>query len=427
MSAFFSSGDSTIKPVFRRETGDLLLFRWDCVQILRAGPPPQAWVKTAKEPYWKPNRGGDALSLRAAHFQVRRYRAMQTRAVKAGLPRPSYPRFEALEGFLQLIPDEMLKEIVKFRRRHWHLYGLFARGGPAALELSRSNNRALAFALASAWCFARPVRWELRRARALLRHKRKHIAAALGFPPTRAAVRVLAKVVPESIDVRPLLFLRDALNQSDLARKRLAHVGQVNCGVIRLLTSRFAAHLSTTLLDDVGKMRSCAFSGHDVHRLVEDTLAMCRDLGRPLPVIRSYDHLLRLHAGSIDHIRARGPHADCTFDPPPLPPAAGLQAIHDARTLWMEGDQMRHCVSSYRHDIMAGNIYVYRVLKGDGRKRCTLAIGRDRRGRWEVVDLKSKCNASPGQSARAFVDTWLARQGQRGEASRSGRGQEHGG
>lgn len=407
VGTFFSSGDVEIKPVFRRETGDLVLFRYDRVQVLRAGPPPQAWVKTADEPTWRPNRGGGVLDLRSARDRVRRYRARQRRDIDEGIPQQLLPRLEGLDEFLHLIPEDFLDEIVRYRDRHWQLYGFFARCGPAALELSRSPNRALAFALANAWCFIRPVSWELRRVRSLLVRKRGHIAGALGFPPTRASVRVLAKVVPRSISVRPLLYLRDALNSSDPTRKCLAHVSRVNCGVIHLLTSRFAPYLSPPLLEDVGRMRSCDHSGQDIHRMVEDTWAMHRDLGRAFPILESHDHLMGLHDGSIDRIRARGPRVNCPFDPPPIEEIEGLQAIRDARTLWMEGDQMRHCVGSFKHDVLAGNVYVYRVLKGRGRKRCTLAIRRGRRGRWEIHELRARCNAPPGAAARAFVAAWL--------------------
>ena len=81
--------------------------------------------------------------------------------------RRAYSDHMARTAFVNMIPEEVRLELLRYSNRKWHLMSILARC-PGAMDLSRSNP-ALLFALASNWAFHRPsVKQPIRAARGLV-------------------------------------------------------------------------------------------------------------------------------------------------------------------------------------------------------------------------------------------------------------------
>ena len=391
---------------FKPETGALILFRTGWLQLYKAGWTPTAMVKAQVPGTWRFNRGGGLLDLRSTGARVRAYQRKQSAAVEAGEPRPEDFNLERLSRFVDLVPPEVQETLGRFHRRTWQLYSFLARCRAPAFELAESN-RALAFCLANVWVYAaKRVRWEMRRARSLLRHRRRHVAAALGFPDSKAAVKVLGRVVRRCLDINAMLYLRQAMN--DPSRLRLlSHLPRVNRGVIRVVSDdAMLRHATPTLLADLAANRRCDAKAGGFSSLMRDTLKMLEDRGRTETVFRDLAHLCRIHDEIAFDYQRWGPRSDVGF---PAPPVAGIpdviEPVTDNAALWRESVEMHNCLSAphYTAAVLAGELYIYRVLSPE---RCSLAISM-RSGRWEMRELRATCNGAPSRAVRGVVCDWL--------------------
>jgi len=157
---------------------------------------------------------------------------------------------QVMGSYFDAIPGDVRSELLKYSERKWHLLNMFARC-PGAMDLSHSNP-ALLYALASNWIFHKPaVQRPIRAARSLMNKKQKHILSWIGFPGTETARRIMAKVVPRSLSINALLYLRDGLIDPQIV-KTLFHLERINAGALRLVTdARFRPHVTPQLLSQI--------------------------------------------------------------------------------------------------------------------------------------------------------------------------------
>ncbi len=298
---------------------------------------------------------------------------------------------KALSGYYRTIPSAVREEVSRYEDRRWHMFNLFARC-PGALDLSQSNP-ALCFALASNWVFHKPaVQRPMRAARSLIGKKQRCIMEWVGFPPTESARSILAKIVPQSLAVEGLLYLRDALRDGDLI-KLLSHLERINAGVLRIATDpRFRDHRTPRLLQAIGQEKEydgARQSRNPIFWIFRDTLAMAemiewRNCPRKfisLQRLKSlHDQLSRrMNAGQI--LRNRN-----LPDRFPAPPFAGTPEIIPITTpaeLCQEGVDMHHCAGAHVMSVARKSEYVYRVLSP---VRATLSVHLVR-GRWKEGEL----------------------------------------
>jgi hypothetical protein len=71
-----------------------------------------------------------------------------------------------------------------------------------------------------------------------------------------------------------------------------------------------------------------------------------------------------------------------------------------------EGISQHNCVADYGYRVMAGECFIYKVLKPE---RATLSIERGPDRQWHIGELKGACNILVHPQTRAFVREWLDR------------------
>ncbi len=120
-----------------------------------------------------------------------------------------------------------------------------------------------------------------------------------------------------------------------------------------------------------------------------------------------------VHAYREELERARsGARASVRLPMGPIPAPRGRrwrgQSTADLASLGREGSEMRHCVPTYEHDVLAGRVAFYGLHFDD--ERLTLGLMR-RDGRWRIQDLRWQRNAAPSLEAALAVRAWLKRRG----------------
>lgn len=340
------------------------------------------------------------------------FSALWTLGLRETLARAERRRDRArmFAGFLATFPAEALARALRFAEGEWQVLQLLLRC-PQAEELVDSNSL-LAFGLAASAAFhphAASRRWtEVRR---LLARRRRVVTEWLGFGGSEAAVKLLRKVPAESITLRRALRLRAALAEPEQARA-LAHVGRINAGVMRLaLDPELRAAVAPRLLEEVGQTRTEDRRPH-VYRLLEDTLGLRREFAVPgaPPRFAGLDELRAHHDELVDRlVAARPPRPPANrrrpFPPPPVPGSETIVPLLRAVDLVEEGRRQHNCIATYARRVLAGNLYVYRVLAP---MRATLTLVR-RRGVWMLDELLAARNRSVSYATENAVDAWLHR------------------
>jgi len=309
----------------------------------------------------------------------------------------------------ETIPTDVRGLVRRFPSRQWHILSLVARCGSPALDLVVANS-ALAYALASNWVFHNPpVQRPMRSVRALLRRGRKQrdILVWLGFPGTEAVRRVLTKVAHESISVDGLLYLRQSLVDSKMA-KTLSHLQRLNAGAIRIITDRkLFPYASPTLIEEISNMSEEDHHAKAAHEL-QDSLNMYRIIfpnGKKLQPIRRLAHLRELHDSLIDKLNnSRRSNVDIPLPPPPVEGTETIVPITSIQDLFKEGREQHNCVASYVERMaIQQRTYIYKVL---GPERCTLALTQ-KGNAWVPTEIKKTCNQPVSEVTWSAVGRWL--------------------
>ena len=191
----------------------------------------------------------------------------------------------------------------------WLLFS-FVLADLACLELAESNPALAALAASMNWFRREPrITSAERRARVrdLARRPRHEILRATGGRPTRSMVRLLARIVPERLDVEALrLLTREGLPAS--AERALRHLPRFRCGIIHLAADpRLWPHVGPQLLREAAEEDD----EHATSILLRDTVDMAERLGAPgrVRVVPSRARLVELHDGLVAEWNARPPEA----------------------------------------------------------------------------------------------------------------------
>lgn len=428
------AGTASVRSGFRRwgsyfRDGKFYHFTNGTMLVVRGWPELRAWRKTLTRP-WQPVRPelcfGNPELLVADHTPrtQRLPRELHVPSTAAGgderdeLPEgglPSLPpawlpaqlalEADARQRLAATFPSDIRAVLAPFATRQWHLAVLLARC-PGALDLVRSNP-ALAFCLASSWCFRRqPVRWPLRSVRRLLKRRQRDMVAWLGFPATESMVRLLRKVPPAACRVPHLLNLR-RIARDAWSVPYVRHLPRLNATALALLACRgLRAELTPRL---VREMTEAAPDGEisATMRLLEDTWEMGVVLGRfRNPPFASLQQLRRTHDAFVWELRQVYGHDLAAngeaFPPPPIPGTPDILPLTTAAELVQEGEEMRHCVAIYAPRVRAGECYVYRVLRPT---RATVSLVRQGR-RWELEQVAGIANADVPDEVLEAVRRW---------------------
>ena len=393
------------RPGYAFKNGKLYWFDKRHVVVMTSWPDPRAWIKRRSH-NWKATRKWADACLSEWFPRIIAAEGLPVQAVQPArcepdmLPSGQYLLPNLLDGqrsalrawiealtkqqervqhsYALTIPLEIRRELVRFCTRRWHVLNVLARC-PGAGDLCHSNP-ALLFAVASNWVFHKPaVRQPLRAARSLVNQKQRHILDWLGFPGTGTVRHIFGKIVPQSVSVEALLYLRNVLGDP-FVLKSLAHLDRINAGVLRLASDlKLREYITPRLLEDVSRDESQDRSKPSVLTLLRDTLAMARLVEwRHCPCqFSSYKRLSTVHDELARHLRPEDVNVKFTlparFPDPPFMGTADIRPIMTPDDLFIEGYDMHHCVGMYADSVAQGAEYIYRVLRP---VRATLSIRR---------------------------------------------------
>lgn len=315
---------------------------------------------------------------------------------------------------LERIPAEVRAAIAPFQYRQWPLLRL-ADACPRSVDLARSNP-ALAWALAE-WPRFRRAKTDdpFGPPKSLVASRQRDVAAWLGFPRTESAVRLLRKIPPADCAKAPIAALRALLREGQRAEP-LRHFPELPAIVLLAATApRVGAHLTPACLQEIADAAASwsrqKHSGRDRFdhpaRLLHDTVHLAKELADvPAPgEIRSLGALHRFHDHLTHELRFRRQFAeDFELPAPPIPGAEGIEPLATARAVFVEGEELRHCLVSYLQRMEYRGYYAYRVTRHG---RATVGIQRTRDGSWQIDQIRGRCNSRPPRALRDSVTAWF--------------------
>lgn len=291
---------------------------------------------------------------------------------------------------------------------------------PGAVDLV-DGNPALAYALASSWCFrTRPVASPLRSARALLKQPQRRLLGWLGFPASASAVRILRKVPPTACTLPILLRLRDLMKDPGTLGV-LRHARVIRGTLVRLLADPLLRPMLTPRLLAELDASAAPDRVHPAVDLLHDTLHMRQQEGldgavrfESLAALRRHHDVLvaalnerreleEVHAEALRGTDEATP-PEPPFPPPPIPGSQDIQPLTSAADLWVEGRTMDHCAGSFVPRVRSGGSYLYRVLSPS---RATLSIDATEDG-WRLGQLHGPSNTPVPPETLAAVRRWLS-------------------
>ena len=387
-------------------------FKPSRVLVLSAGEDPRCWIKTKRKPYWHSSR--KAMNGIMNRLPIQRTsptdlvaksngRYMQLNGQLVEQFAISYhERYEyELYRYQQLVPPEVLQRICQFSDRRWQIYNLLVRV-PNAIELCDSNP-SLVYMLANNWVFHAPApKNHFRSARSLVLKKQTDTLKWLGFDGIKSTRKILQKILPPSIKIQSLLYLRNGLNYPE-TRKLLSHVSAINCGVLRLATDPLLVpHLTPRLLEEISTHQDSVghLGSYDCSKKFKNFVYKANQVEwEKIPAkIKSLKQLDQLNAQLSETLER---NMNNQFLPPPFPGTDTIFPIQTLDALKKEAIEQENCVLSYAPMIHSGHIYIYRVLSPI---RATLGIQKRRNDRkWRVFEITGFKNTLISKDIKSVI------------------------
>jgi hypothetical protein len=285
------------------------------------------------------------------------------------------------------------------------------RHGEKALELAASTP-ALFFMIGNIQIFKKTTHpW--RTIYGLVGKKQKEILDCLGYSGSKSKIKILRKFPGSMIETKTLLCARRLFTGGDNL-KVLQHVKKVNTLLfILLVQSEWRGNFTFSFLLEVSNMnQSDKARQYDLYFKIKDTLSMFQDLGTYEPQrqikIKSIHHLNELHEFAIQrlyeknsrHIKRIEFNQTVYFNTP-----SWLTLLNDSRKLYEEGNEMNHCIYTYKASILRGEYAAFSVKTE--KERATLLIRRNMLDQWRIVDIRKKYNQEVSNELRNAVACWL--------------------
>ena len=396
--------------------GNLYCFAIDAVYVMKMTPHgPRAWRKTREVPRFVPCLIPTVFETGGAIWAAR--------GDKEGKDDFGWRARVVGEFIRDNVPREIIPLMASYGMNSWLVCSLAMRV-PGGMELAR-RNPGLAYIVAANNVFMKKVAKPWRRARSLLRMKRRDVAGLAGFPATESTVRILSKMDPRELSPKLLFRLRWLLNLGDdFVTSALRHVPQVDTFILETLfyePRRDVVGIGFLSESAKEKKERGVFDSWSVgQRLLRDTFALAEMLRVPMPARRrfnSVEELRRYHDRLVDFNAARPDHLstgrirNVEFPRPgPVPDfeseACGITLILDAKGLSEWGRRQRNCVGSYAQRVVSGQMFVYAI---EGEEEATLSLTRPLYSpHWRVDELAGYRNAPVSDGLRRLVANWVA-------------------
>jgi hypothetical protein len=234
----------------------------------------------------------------------------------------------------------------------------------------------------------------------------RHVLEAAGWPVSHSTLRILRKVSGFYCSPKQLGIIRQAL-RCPRKRRALRHLGQINSGVIDLL-SLPDEFLNPSLLQVVAALPA---TPGNLSEICLDVEALRSEMNLypawPFQSGRLNPAILRRHRNKLESQVAHK-LADEKLKLPP-PPMEGICArdfqiepISTIRGIFREGAEMKNCSASYVRLVAQGTHYLYRLLRPE---RATVLFIR-RPEDWYPIQAKSYENGAVQESTLRALHTF---------------------
>ena len=314
----------------------------------------------------------------------------------------SRQRQKAFAAFRGRIPVPVAVLVEKYQSRQLKLLRLMLKS-PASVELA-GTNPALCFALANYKRF-RERFCTLEGAAIVAKRRQREIADWVGFPGTEAAVRILAKIPPESVNMEFLKTLRNLVRKPKIL-KILSHLPKLNAGVMGILTNeRLRAVTKPALLAEVAECPQEILQPNAADKLTHmmEMLALLAP-DASFPTIPSLARLQTVHDEVVAEYLRVDPLTDHLLPRPPIAGTDNIIPIPNGDELRREGREQRNCAGSLVNRIRGKNFFIDRVLKPE---RATLSIVMDSDENWIIGELRCYANSNASDATYQAVQNWL--------------------
>ncbi|MBK1621122.1 hypothetical protein CKO42_22415 [Lamprobacter modestohalophilus] len=311
----------------------------------------------------------------------------------------------AFRHWFATLPEDLAEALERLPARRYAL-AVLAQRSEAMRDLILSNVR-LCFLLHH---WAETQGWSEHQLIEIAGRKQTEILSALGLPPYRRVLRLIAKLRIGEFDTyevdRLLRVLRD-----EATCNALVHEPELSCRLVKILEDYpwVAGRPLQRLL--------CEASNRTLREWINDSLRMggeaalreLRRCDRPSQVRRLHERLIveQIEQDGNHHRRFDASGHLLAFPPAPFADTASIQAITTPDALQLETQSMRHCVASYTDRVYDGQYAVYKVLEPE---RLTLGLRLRDGGDVFLDQLKGFANQAPCPQAQAAVEQWLHEQ-----------------
>ena len=353
-------------------------------------------------PARRPKRGRNSAQLTLALDEPQ-----QPATVQRSPASPAEKRRRAFDRFRFSCPKPVARRVEPFRSDHLPLLRLLYR--LADLGDLFDVNPALGFCLAVADRIGGRCVADADAAARIATWKQTEIMARLGFPDSKRAARIMAKVRPASMSREAAVALRRSL-ADESALRLFGHLPVLNTGVLALVNDAGLRPLVTPrLLEEVQAEPRETYFPFTARQLV-DCLEMAQALNLDLNRRRFSDRarIATLHeelANDFLRLQRHRETGHYRFPSPPLPGNGDIVPLRSPEALIVEGHSQHNCVGTYAGQVATGGTYIYRVLAPE---RATLSIVRLPGRPWQIGELLLAYNRPVSPETRASVEHWLA-------------------
>lgn len=231
--------------------------------------------------------------------------------------------------------------------------------------------------------------------------RRRALLGWLGWPAEKWCVRLVSKVVMDSLTLDDLLSLREACTEGTLP-KGVLHLPEINAQVVRVATDpELAWVVKYSFLDDLlgvvpedapvdEMLRYClavnriknadsTFRFSDVTQLEAHYFCAIYEESRYLRERR----LLR------EYSREEFPDPIVRIPVYSQPPGIRLERFHSVRDLYQWAQEQGNCLFSYIHRFFSGEVFLLKLLQPT---KGTISLTRQADGFWQVDEYEVENN-----------------------------------
>jgi len=392
--------------VFNPEQGKIYHYTRYRIEVIRlAKPYPAAYSKILKNNNWQCDMPYKPFPFLFTPPNLRNLESPVYAIRKNALHKATI-----YKNIVAYVGKEQVDLLNRFPDRYWFLYCLLIRGGNYAFELMQSNP-ALGYLLGAHAIF-HPLKskkyWQS--AMRLVKIKRKDILAYFGFPACETMVKTFAKIKPQKLNTNLYFILRTSLQNNPALLRQLSFFPVHNAYSIVLVCRREEKMISYNCIAEIATMNEEEVV--DISRLINDInrmYAICETNGIPIkkPNLKNITEIKTVHDELVNQIIKlkqithtqfpAGIAKDIKCD------TLWIEHIHNSVELYIEGEEMHHCIYSYLYDISDSFSYAAKMLYPE---RLTILYRRTRFG-LELVDARGKFNALPANESFYLINLWL--------------------